>query len=280
MSIKIQVEDAIFLKEHERYLGALTNLMLAVAASSRKTFPRGTKSLKEPKRNMRDNEAFKLFLGGRIRNILGGHFSGPETGSSGKYIEFKGEYYEIEHILYEFYRCNLVHEGELPEGIEFVPPEEIEFVPPRVAQEFENYVSIKGGHTLTLDFNWIDLLVQSVVYAKCNGETFNIKHYEMRPKNNDTPSTEKRLALKHNTSEGRIEILKHAVMNIEPEVVTSSSNSVLTIDFQQLLHAKIIDGGMLAALSSHGLSDNYGKLSSKGIDVCREIAESYYRVEV
>lgn len=70
MSIRQQVEDARFLAQHGRHLGALTNLMLAVAASSRKTFSKGTKSIEQPNEVMEDREAFTLFLGGRIRRLL------------------------------------------------------------------------------------------------------------------------------------------------------------------------------------------------------------------
>lgn len=50
MSIKSQVEDALFLEQNGRPLGALTMLLLATAASSRRTYPQGTTSLKEPKK--------------------------------------------------------------------------------------------------------------------------------------------------------------------------------------------------------------------------------------
>ena len=62
MSIKAQVEDALFLSHNGRYVGALTNLTLAIAASSRKIFPQGTKSKEDSSKEMGDREAFTLFL--------------------------------------------------------------------------------------------------------------------------------------------------------------------------------------------------------------------------
>lgn len=123
MSIKEQVEDALFLSQNGRHVGALTNLMLAIAASSRKTFPRGAKSREEPSKEMGDGEAFTLFLGGRIRKILFGDYGGPDIGNSGISVGFRGKQYDVAYILYKFYRCELVHNGELPEDIEFQPPQ-------------------------------------------------------------------------------------------------------------------------------------------------------------
>ena len=63
MSIKQQIDDAIFLAKNGRHQGALTVLMLAVAASSRKTFPKKkSKSIADPSKVISDREAFTLLL--------------------------------------------------------------------------------------------------------------------------------------------------------------------------------------------------------------------------
>jgi very-short-patch-repair endonuclease len=36
-------------------------------------------------------------------------------------IEYHGECHPIEHIFYKWFRCQLVHEGELSIDIEFIP---------------------------------------------------------------------------------------------------------------------------------------------------------------
>src|SRR5256885_6365951 len=122
MTVRQQVEDATFLAEHGRHVGALTMLLLAVAASSRRTFPKGTRSLKNPKEEMSDPEAFTCFLGGRIRKILFGDFGGPDHGHSGVSVGFRGQQHDVAYVLYKFYRCELVHDGELPEDVEFTSP--------------------------------------------------------------------------------------------------------------------------------------------------------------
>src|SRR5262245_48988787 len=99
MSILQQIEDAKFLAQNRRYLGALTNVMLAVAASSRKCFPKGTLSLEKPTELMGDREAFTLFLGGRIRKVLFGDHGGPDYGNSGIDVGFKGRTYGLAYLL-------------------------------------------------------------------------------------------------------------------------------------------------------------------------------------
>lgn len=100
MTIREQVEDASFLAQNGRYVGALTTLMLAVAASARRTFPKGTKSREKPKEEMSDREAFTMFLGGRIRNILLCDFGAPEQGTSGISVGFRGAQYDVAYVLY------------------------------------------------------------------------------------------------------------------------------------------------------------------------------------
>jgi hypothetical protein len=101
MSIKTQVDDAAFLYHHNRHLGALTNLMLAVAGSSSKIFPVGTPSMSEPPSKsgklpaMTDGEIFELFLGGRLRKIMYTETNSKDIGSSGILFSYKGNQFTI-----------------------------------------------------------------------------------------------------------------------------------------------------------------------------------------
>ncbi|MEZ8704136.1 hypothetical protein AB6D74_20035 [Vibrio cyclitrophicus] len=275
MSIKMQVEDAIFLKENGRHLGALTNLVLAVAASSRKTFPKGTKSFENPKKEMKDWEAFTLFIGGRIRKILFGDFGGPETGNSGISVNFKGKQHDVAYILYKYYRCELIHEGELPEDIEFKPSENEQVSTGNSGLS----ISISCGNTMVLDYGWIDLLVNAVVYARCNGKLFGIEHFDMIPKQGTDADICDTLVQKHDISEGRFEVLKHAVMLIKPNVVLDSNDNELQIEFKKLVDSNTISGGSITGLSSKNLTDRQGLLLSKGIEACRDIASCYELTE-
>lgn len=273
MSIRAQVEDAIFLAKNERFIGALTTLMLAVAASSRKVFPKGTKSLEKPEEEMRDREAFTLFLGGRIRKLLFGDFGGPDIGNSGMSVGFKGKQYDMAYVLYKYYRCELVHNGELPEDIEFAPSQRPE--PGKLS------VSISSGDKMVLDHGWIDLLINAVVQAECNGQEFGIKHYRLVPKHGtDESIISKTTVAKFNITPGRFEILKHAVRSINPQLVRRSKDEQVVTLFSQLVETGEINGGAITGLSNYGLTERNGTLLPKGLAILRHISEAYDLVEV
>jgi hypothetical protein len=277
MSIKQQVEDAAFLAENERYLGALTNLMLAVAASSRKTFPKGkTKSLEDPTKKMGDREAFTLFVGGRIRKILFGDFGGPDIGNSGISVNFKGKQHDVAYILYKYYRCELVHEGELPEDIEFSAPSKDQNLS---VNNGGVSVSIGCGNTMVLDYGWIDLLINAVVYARCNGKIFGIDHFDLVPITGVSEEEHCNLMVQnYGITPGRYQILKEAARHITPNSVVNDDEGLLIKKFSELVSQNIINGGAITGLSSHALSDKDGILLPKGLEILKKIGAVYERV--
>jgi hypothetical protein len=276
MSIRQQVEDATFLAQNGRHLGALTNLMVAVAASARKCLPKGTKSLEKPAEPMGDREAFTLFLGGRIRRLLFGNYGSQEYGDSGISVGFKGRQYDIAYVLYKFYRCELVHEGELPEDVEFEPRD----CAGGVKDRNNLSVSISTGNKMILDHGWIDLLVGAIVNARCNGAEFGIKHFDLVTKPNvDEPNFELSTVAKYQISPGRFQILKHAVRLISPDVIDASDDAQLTDRFFELVNSGEINSGAITGLSGRGLTDRAGWLQPKGIAVLREIAATHVHVE-
>jgi len=278
MSIKAQVEDALFLSHNGRYVGALTNLTLAIAASSRKIFPQGTKSKEDSSKEMGDREAFTLFLGGRIRKILFGDYGSPDIGNSGILVGFKGKEYDVAYILYKFYRCELVHNGELPEDIVFQPPN------PKAGINVINggvNVSISTGEKMVLDYGWIDLLVKVVVYAKCNGKEFGIEHYELVPLEGiNEEEFSKDTVKNYRITPGRFSIFKHAVLNIRPDVVNQSTDEAILSKFKELVQKNVITGGAITGLSSRNLSDKEGNLMPVGLELMRRISEVYRVVKV
>lgn len=278
MSIHSQVADATFLAQHGRYQGALTNLMLAVAASAQRCFPQGTKSREKPAEPMSDREAFILFLGGRIRKLLFGGQGGPECGTSGISVGFKGHQYDVAYVLYEFYRCELVHEGELPEDVEFVPHNE--WAIPSVNTGNTSYsVSISSGNKMVLDHGWINLLVAAVMHAPCNGAEFGIQHFELVPKLDiDAAAFERAIVAKYEITPGRFHILKDAVCLISPGAVNASDDVRLAESFEELVRSGQINRGEIFGLSGRALTDLEGRVLVKGIAVLREIASAYVRV--
>jgi len=99
MAVSDRIEDAKLLWKHGHREGAFLAALIAVAATSRKRFP-------DRKANT-DREAFERFL--------------EEANSVRLSVEYRGECHPIEHVFYKWFRCQLVHEGELPIDIEFMP---------------------------------------------------------------------------------------------------------------------------------------------------------------
>lgn len=276
MSIRQQVEDAAFLAQNGRHLGALTNLMLAVAASSRKTFPKGTKSLENPSEPMSDREAFTQFLGGRIRRLLFGSYGSPEFGNSGISVGFKGKQYDVAYILYKFYRCELVHEGELPEDVEFSAPQKEYGL--SIGQQGLS-VSISAGERMVLDHGWIDLMIRAVAQARCNGSEFGIAHFELLPIGKAIEADiESKFVTKYDMTPGRFQILREVVRLVTPKTIEASDDSELNSHFSALLESGQISGGAVTGLASRGLATYEGSLLPEGLSAIRDVAASYVLV--
>ncbi len=84
---------------------AFVLVLIAVAATSRKRFPKP----------ISDRDAFKRFVLSVMDTITGG----PKYNVA---FPFKGVKTPLEDILYHHLRCQLVHEGEMPESIVFTAP--------------------------------------------------------------------------------------------------------------------------------------------------------------
>jgi len=93
-----RIEDAGVLADAGRFEGALLLLLVAVAATARKRYPRGTLSRKRPKEKMGDREAFTLFLKDEMWRLVREHTD---------IVYFRGRKRPIEDFLYEFLRCEL-----------------------------------------------------------------------------------------------------------------------------------------------------------------------------
>jgi len=97
MSIRARIEDAKILHDMGRIEGCLLSLLVAVAATSRKRYP---------KNGWLDGDAFKTFLHDEMKVLTGCalNFS----------IEFRGKLRPLQDVLYHFVRCELAHEGAIP----------------------------------------------------------------------------------------------------------------------------------------------------------------------
>lgn len=135
MSIRERIEDALFLWENDRLEGALLSALVAVASTSRLRFP--------DRSAVSDREAFERFVCAAHTVRLS--------------VEYRGEVHPIEHILYKWLRCELVHEGSVPVDIEFM------------LDDHPGALSVRAGgapeFVLKLSRGWLHHLVGAVVTA-------------------------------------------------------------------------------------------------------------------
>lgn len=104
MSIKARIEDAEILWKLGRKEGAWAMALIAASATSRKRYPRP----------ILDNEAFKSFIRDVLPTLVAGK---PLKGTPNPRVFF--DQTPVEDIIYIHLRCNLLHEGEIAEQVEF-----------------------------------------------------------------------------------------------------------------------------------------------------------------
>lgn len=102
MSVKDLLEDAHLLWDDGRKGSAFALILIAFAATARLRYPRP----------ILDKESFKRFIRDELSTILG-------TSDTSVSLFFKGQRVPVEDILYQELRCQLIHEGELPDSIVF-----------------------------------------------------------------------------------------------------------------------------------------------------------------
>ena len=123
MGIKNRIDDAQLLWDNNRKEGAFINVLIAVASTARKRYPK-------PKYT--DHESFVKFLCDAYPGKMG--------------AEFRGKLLYVEEIFYSWIRCQLIHESELPPDIEFI-------------NDKVNSMTIRAGgkpeYKLLVGYNWI-----------------------------------------------------------------------------------------------------------------------------
>ena len=141
MRILARIDDAFFLWEHGRLEGAFLSALSAVAASARRSFP---------DRKVGDREAFERFL--------------TASSSIRITVEYRGEFHPVEHVLYKWLRCELVHEGGIPIDIQFMPDDQPGARTIRAGGPPEFVLKISHG--------WFHHLVNAVIRAPVNADEF------------------------------------------------------------------------------------------------------------
>jgi hypothetical protein len=143
LSIAARLDDAQVLYEAGRCDGALPSLLVAVAATSRKRYPRSA--------GMGDHEAFTRFIADEMGNV---------TDSIGN-IRFENLHVEhrrpdpmnLADVLYTYVRCELAHEATMPSDVVFVR---------------DPYLMLKAGPHLLLNEVFLQGLANVVLGAPEN----------------------------------------------------------------------------------------------------------------
>lgn len=164
----------------EDYKAALISLLIAVAASSTKMFPKGTQSIDQPfdgkgkKRDIGDREKFERFLGPRIRRIIFNDSSIQEDGWHEHLYKFSDGQDDPEKVIYKECRNPLIHEGRLPDSVRFIP--DLEGSTRGVGLKF---VGGPGGG-VSFSSGFLTLLREAVVGSPINGKDFGINHFRIK----------------------------------------------------------------------------------------------------
>lgn len=151
-------------------------VLLAISASSRKEFSKAQIPL--------DNMAFKKFLlinlnqminnDGIIREepIYGLTYTSPGKNSS-------RTTHSLEEIIYEQYRCSLVHEGELPNDVFFMITREQDSAFDYREHFFlvayddsQAVMSVTFDNKLIMNYEWLEMLIKLVEQADVNSDLF------------------------------------------------------------------------------------------------------------
>jgi len=154
MSIRARVEDACVAYAVGRPEAALTLVLAAVGATSRRRRPAGTPSVRHAGSEMGDGEAFEAFLWEEM----------PRICKVQNYnVAYRGKMHRMERVLYKWFRCELFHAAALPADLRFEPD-------PRPGVTRVAVEKASGG--LLLTHGWIDGLVDAVVHAPENADQF------------------------------------------------------------------------------------------------------------
>lgn len=141
MSVRTRIEDAEFLYKNGRKDGALLSILVALAATSRKRYPKVVKK--------KDRDAFTTFLGEELtKRIRVGKFV----------VKFRNKMILLQDLFYEFVRCELAHEAQIPKDIKFTKGDML-------------HVKVDEKE-ISLSEKFVDILFNIVIKAEENKEEF------------------------------------------------------------------------------------------------------------
>jgi hypothetical protein len=162
MSVRQRIEDAKLLWQHGNKEGAFIQILIAVAATARKRYPKPARGTTLPSQRphpgepAHDNVAFKTFILDEMDKITGG----PKYNVA---FPFQGINTPLEEIVYRQLRCQLLHEGETPQTIVFTKP---------LVKDGKSYSIPELKDPLGFPESWFWNLARAVAQAPENRELF------------------------------------------------------------------------------------------------------------
>jgi hypothetical protein len=153
--LRNRIDDAVFLASHGRTSGSLLSVLVAVAATARKRYPKSRYS---------DREAFEGFITDEMSKITGGAQRGVKFYYNGVYDV------PLEQVLYKIIRCQLVHEGYLPDELSFSMP---------VEEGGKAYNVLGLYDPIEIPIGWIWNLAAAVMEAPENADEFAVGHVQL-----------------------------------------------------------------------------------------------------
>jgi hypothetical protein len=145
-----RIKDSIILWKEKSIDGACISILIAAAATTRKRYPKNIIKY--------DRDAYQKFILDEMGTITGGPSSEVKFYFNGRYKV------PLEEILYEFLRCNLVHEARLPIEFNFTEP---------VTENGDKY-NVLSLHdpVIGIPIGWIWNLARAIVKAPENDKEF------------------------------------------------------------------------------------------------------------
>ena len=150
-----RIDDAVFLAAYGRTSGSLLSVLVAVAATARKRYP---------KNKFRDRKAFQGFIMDEMYKITGGAQHGVKFYYNGVYGM------PLEDVFYEIIRCQLVHEGYIPQELGFSMP----------VEEGGKAFNVLGLYDpIEIPIGWIWNLATAVMEAPENADEFLLGYVQL-----------------------------------------------------------------------------------------------------
>lgn len=173
MGIKDRIEAAKILIANNLHNDALILVLVAIAASSRKQFPKNIIKL--------DGEAFISFLKIGIKEILWKGNNGNVDYLDHLKLHYnpsnrplKRHEHSIEELIYEQYRCAFLHEAKLSDDVLFTS-ESIsgrEVILVTLYDDSVAHLGVTHEEVLVMSLNWLDVLIKVVEQARINIDLF------------------------------------------------------------------------------------------------------------